>query len=113
MSIIDFRAHFLPPKKYIFSSRPKEKLSLVSRARDMGRQVKTFFPQLIGAKVKKRDQLFVSRIYNRLYSMSTNDWVKTKNGSRYKIESGKDILEVNGWFPKSVYVQMLAGLLAK
>ena len=111
MSYIDFRAHFLAPKKHIFSSRPKGKLSLVSRARDVSRYVKIFFPRLIGAKVKKRDQLFVSRIYDRLYGMSTNDWVKTKNGSRYKIELGKEILEVNGWFLKSVYVQMLAGLL--
>ena len=115
MNTIDFEARFSVPKNHIFSSRPKEKLSLVSRARDTGRHIKTFFSQfwgrMIGIKVKKRDQFFVSRIYDRLYNVSTNDWIKTKNELRYEIEFKKEIMEVNGWFLKSVYVQMLSGLL--
>ncbi|MBI2454022.1 MAG: class I SAM-dependent methyltransferase [Parcubacteria group bacterium] len=115
MNNIDFKVKFLLPEKHIFSRRPKAKRSFISRLKDTGRHIKIFFQQFwgraIGTKVKKRDQLFVSNIYNNLYSLPTSEWAKTKIESKYLIEFKNDILEVNGWFLKSVYVQILSGLL--
>lgn len=115
MNNVDLEVNFSLPEKHIFSSRPKERLSLVSRSKNTARHINNFFKQfwqrVFGANIKKRDQFFVSQIYNRLYDVPTKDWVKTKNESRYEIEFGKENLKVNGWFLKSVYIQMLAGLL--